>query len=192
MIIGISGEARSGKDTFAAELCLHLNSNQDEQYSIVSIADEIKTRCLYDFNLSEDQLWGNLKDVPDERYEKQMYNNEYFTPREILQNYGNFFRSIDKQFWLKKLFENTNSENIIIADVRLKYEIDYIKDIKKGYHIKLIRENNKMKVSGKNDITETENKEMYRINQLVYNDGSLRKLLKTASLCGDVLLQEIL
>jgi len=63
VIIGVSGEASSGKDT---------TSEHIQQYSFapVAFADPIKRYCREIYNFSIDQLWGpsHMRNEPDHRY----------------------------------------------------------------------------------------------------------------------------
>lgn len=62
IIIGVAGFARSGKDTFGD----HLEANYG--FKKVSFATPIKNVCRDIYDFSEEQLYGKLKEVPDERY----------------------------------------------------------------------------------------------------------------------------
>ena len=75
MIIGISGlsetpdgqkcSIQTGKDEVARIFI------QDLGFVSVSLADELKRFCMRVFDFSEDQLWGDLKAVPDKRYPRE-------------------------------------------------------------------------------------------------------------------------
>jgi hypothetical protein len=66
MIIGISGQAGSGKDTVADFLV------EDFTFCKVALADPIKRFCAEVFNFSEQQLWGpsQYRNEPDTRYHR--------------------------------------------------------------------------------------------------------------------------
>ena len=141
MIIGISGKARSGKDTFAGMLAKALNKQSYPPYVMMAFAHELKTKCQEAFDLSWEQLWGDDKEIPDTRYTKPTATTTgtanlpepiYWTAREIMQNFGAFYRTIDNQFWIKNLFrvaERKEYSNVIVTDVRYINEADYILDI---------------------------------------------------------------
>lgn len=65
MVIGISGQANSGKDTVADMLV------DEHDYMKVSLADPIKTFAQRTFRFTQDQLWGpsSSRNLPDERYD---------------------------------------------------------------------------------------------------------------------------
>jgi len=153
MILGISGKARSGKDTFAEMLQIELNKVSYPPYVMMAFAHELKTRCQAAFDLSYEQLWGDDKEVEDKRYLKTAKDSKlgvvpgppediHWTAREIMQEYGAFYRKIDPEFWIKNLFrvaEDKEYKNIIITDVRYRNEADYI--LNKGYVIRVERDN---------------------------------------------------
>lgn len=61
-IVGVCGFARSGKDTVGGYLI------ENHGFQKISFAKLIKDICRMTFDFSEEQLYGSLKDVPDERY----------------------------------------------------------------------------------------------------------------------------
>lgn len=126
MLFVISGKARVGKDTFGKILKDALGG----QYVTVAYADELKRKCMEDFNLSYDQLYGDLKEVQDKRYKKITRGDKisYWSPREIMQFMGtDCYRNIDNNFWVKSLFkylEKKRLHNVIITDARFPNEIE--------------------------------------------------------------------
>jgi len=148
MIIGISGKARSGKDTFAEMLATELNKGAHPPYVMMAFANELKLRCQAAFDLTWEQLWGDDKEVADARYLRTHVQVDqeplaiYWTSREIMQDYGAFYRTIDNEFWVKNLFkvmEDKEYKNVIITDVRYTNEANYILD-NGGYVIRVERE----------------------------------------------------
>ena len=66
-------------------------------------------------------------------------------PREFLQNMGDTLRGIDQNFLITRLIEDfkvyeTKFDNVIISDVRLPHELEYIKE-NSGYEVITIRVN---------------------------------------------------
>lgn len=143
MIIGISGKARAGKDTLADYLA------QNYGFIKVAFADEIKVKCCIDFKLSYEQLYGSLKETKDHRYDK--------TPREILQAMGQFYRSINVNFWVDKCINKVSlDKNYVITDVRRDNEYYAIKNIN-GKIIRINRDNIlRGYISNSEDISETD------------------------------------
>lgn len=163
MLIGIVGKARAGKDTFAVMLAEELFRLTRQRYILMAYAHALKTKVQTDFDLSHEQLWGNEKEKQDLRYAKQfggLSSNplDYWCPREILQVYGEFYRSIDYDFWTNRLFEiidDREYKNVIITDVRHINEVTPIVE-RKGILIKIIRDVDKAEsIHGDDHISET-------------------------------------
>ncbi len=154
MIIGVRGKARSGKDTFAEFLITEFGL-QGKFFHSVAFADDLKRMCMELFDLEVDQLWGDKKEIEDERYSKVPYMLDqrksdgwwcgsceplpaWWTPREIMQEVGSFFRKIDYDFWVRRLHEVIyGGGNWIITDVRHVNEALYVK--KYGFLINVTR-----------------------------------------------------
>ena len=201
MIIGITGKARSGKDTFAKFFAEALFDVTGRRFILMAYATELKKRVQKDFDLSYDQLWGDDKEVFDKRYIKYdtkpysscLGNPElpggYWTAREILQAYGQFFRTIDYDFWVKALFNTISEnefENVIITDVRHPNEAEPIRN-GGGYIIKVIREN-KDKIHGEEHISETAMDD-YKADFDINNNQELDGLLRRAKDTVDIILE---
>lgn len=153
MFIIISGKARRGKDTFAVILKEELESDSEVYFPLLAFAGIIKDKLKEDFKLSNEQLYGRLKEVPDTRYPKLQFNEidsltqntstiTYWTPRELMQNYGEFFRHIKPTFWVDRLLsycKDNNIDNVIITDARFPNEIDTVKKEHKVVHIRITR-----------------------------------------------------
>jgi len=188
MIIGITGKARSGKDTFAEMLAEQLYELSRKKFVLMAYATELKQRCQRDFNLSWDQLWGDDKEAADHRYPKPLSTNdpedtlEFWTGREILQAYGQFFRTIDYNFWVKALFtsiEDKEYSNVIVTDVRHPNEADPVRE-KGGVVIKVVsRRSNIQAIHGSNHISEIAMDD-YQVDHLVANDFGLTELRSVA------------
>jgi hypothetical protein len=152
MIIGVTGKARSGKDTFAEYLTECLKERHQKNFEHVAFAAQLKSMCQEHFELSDDQLWEsgkNIREIPDKRFIKpppkaiasSTVVEPYWTPREIMQELGGFYRRIDPDFWVKSLnlyLIKYDIKDAIITDVRHINECEYIK-INKGVLIKIVR-----------------------------------------------------
>ena len=128
-IIGISGRARSGKDTAALSL---------SEFGFVrrAFADPLKLAAKAIFCLVSEQLYGNAKDVVDPFWGQ--------TPRAILQQLGTeclrngyapdvWVRSMER--WLAM---NTHGgQKVVIPDVRFPEEPDAI--LRWGGEVWLVR-----------------------------------------------------
>jgi len=189
MIIGVSGKARSGKDTFAKMLSKVLQTKTGKTYILMAYAHELKLRVQKDFDMSYEQLWGDEKEVPDKRYPKPD-GDGFWTPREILQAYGQFFRTIDYDFWVKHLFRiiaDKGYENVLITDARHINEVDAVVD-RNGYHVRVEREN-KDAVHNEQHISETALDGGHRVDFNVINNFTLRELEFAAGEVADFLME---
>jgi len=130
--IGLLGTKGSGKDTLADYL---VNTKGFVKYNF---ANPIKDIAKILFNLSENQLYGDLKERVDERWG--------ISPRIIFQRLGTEFgqsqiyelfpelkiKIKDKEIWLRLFdifLEANKDKNIVVADVRFKHEIEYLKKL---------------------------------------------------------------
>jgi len=185
MIIGISGKARSGKDTFASMLAEELFNLTRIKFVLMAYAHGIKVRIQKDFDLSYEQLWGDDKEIIDTRYRKNIQSGEpeFWSAREIMQAYGEFYRSIYQDFWVKHLFdivEDKGYKNVIITDVRHPNEIRAVSE-RDGYIIKVeSNRDNKPKVYSTNHISETALDDFDKYDFTVENNSGLEVLRQSA------------
>lgn len=192
-IIGVSGKARSGKNTFAEMLAEELHRKTGKVYILMAYADELKKMAQREFDLSWDQLWGEEKEKEDKRYLRQPkyvggvrsdsteFPSPYWTGREIMQQLGGFYRSIDNNFWVKKLFKSIDEkeyENVIITDVRYPNEVDPIVE-RNGLHLRIERPLAD-KIHGLEHASETSLDKPYKVDFSVINQWTLNELRKTA------------
>jgi len=188
-IIGISGHARSGKNTLATFIIEEFEKKYNRKFYEASFANELKHMCKFQFGLNDDQLWGDKKEIEDERFMKAALGGDpeysvYWTPREIMQELGAFYRKIDYGFWIKSLKEFLYNESLkgykdfIITDVRHINEAEFIKG-SKGIIIRINRGTNN-EIHGVNHESETglDNYKSFDIN--VDNNGSLDDLRESS------------
>ena len=182
LLLGITGSAQSGKDTFAEMLAEELKKQTDSCFVLMAYAHELKLRAQKDFDLSYEQLWGAEKEKSDLRYAKcfEGFSSnpaDYWTPREIMQNYGQFYRTIDYEFWVKHLFgiiKQNDYKNVIITDVRYPNEAQPIVN-GNGYIIKMIR-GNKAEIHNQYHSSEISMAKYDKIDFIVGNNGTLDEL----------------
>lgn len=133
-LIGISGLARSGKDTFA-NLLVEESRNT---YQIVHFADKLKeiTAALLSLDINE---------VLSDSFKTTYFPEWSMTGREILQKIGTdcFRNNFDQNVWVKSAFSSLRTKQyghqFIFPDVRFKNEFDIIKE-KGGLCIKIERD----------------------------------------------------
>ena len=173
-IVGFSGKARSGKDTSAAYMC---NKLLEYGYSvnIKAYACKLKQNLMRDFDLSHEQLYGVLKEQDDERYVKA--DGSFWSPREIMQAYGQFIRSISSDYWVNSLFDKLDESKdfLLITDVRQPNEVKSIVD--RGGCVLRIERSDAPKIKSSNHETETalDNTDL-NIDRIIHNDGTLEEL----------------
>lgn len=139
-LIGIIGQKRVGKDTMADYIIKNYN------YTKKSLADPLKDACKSIFLLSNEQLYGDKKEIPDSRW-----NNT--TPRQLLQIVGTqLFRedlnkyipelnNLQNTIWIHNFelwYANNKHNKVVIPDIRFKDEAKMIKD-NGGVLIKITR-----------------------------------------------------
>lgn len=187
MIIAVSGKARSGKDTFSRMLAEELFDLTRVRFVMMAFAHGIKTRTQKDFDLSYEQLWGDEKETIDTRYPKpektEFTQSKFWSGREIMQAYGEFFRSIHPDFWVKDLFDVADEKgykNIIITDVRHGNEVEAVRS-RDGYLIKVESGREDMpKVFSNKHISETALDDFDEYDFTVSNNGGLDVLNQSA------------
>lgn len=125
MIIGVSGLARSGKDTLAEYI---QNKLKDYKVIIMPMAKPLKEGCRYMFGFDDRHLYGELKETYMDEYGK--------SPREIMQLIGTEFgrEMICNDIWVKinyryytELQKKYNNLIFIVPDIRFPDEADYIR-----------------------------------------------------------------
>lgn len=117
-IIGISGKKGSGKDTFAQFLKEELEKQLGKTVKVDSFAANLKQCCAILSGQYSCVFYNqNLKD--------KKANFLSLTNRELMQKFGDLTRSIDKDIWVKSLFNkyiDNPPEYLIISDVRFSNE----------------------------------------------------------------------
>ncbi len=206
MLCGLIGKAMSGKDLFGKMLAESLYEKTGNVYMLMAFAKNLKERVQKDFDLSYDQLWGDQKEVEDKRFLKEKivpkFAGEqsmgagvditcgtireplrvYWTPREILQEYGVFFRTISTGFWADSLFnliEDKEYENVIITDVRFPNEMVGIIE-RGGINIEILREVAGSKINAEH-ISENALGDCDKPDFCIDNNGSLDELKNVAN-----------
>jgi len=124
IIIGLSGKSGAGKDTVADMLVSKWG------FSKFTVATPLKEACRIIFGFSEEQLYGNLRNVVDPRWG--------VTPRRVLQVVGtDLFRvalaaalpEIGDKIWVLVLRNRINecpNNKIVVTDIRYQNELDVL------------------------------------------------------------------
>jgi len=136
MILGISGKARVGKDTLGNFIIQEFKDVHNRSFKHTAFADVLKLMCQEHFSLSTEQLWGDDKEKMTKypKPGKTAFSSnpaDYWTAREIMQDFGSFYRKIDSNFWVNKLFKDMETDQIkdfVITDTRYINEAEIVKE----------------------------------------------------------------
>lgn len=117
MIIGLTGKARSGKDT-AAGIILQLIPSATKY----AFADPLKAGLKAALGLTDEEVYGELKDTVNPLYGK--------TNREMLQTFGTDWGRdmVHKDVWLLAAQRLLPKGIVVISDVRFENEADFIRE----------------------------------------------------------------
>jgi len=138
VLIGLIAPKGSGKTVVANQLCTKYN------FSKHSVADPLKYAMMHIFDLKQEQLWGEQKEVIDTFWG--------ISPRELMQYigtdvfrevFGKKYPHIGTNLWvlsLEKIIQKELAENknIVIDDIRFPNEMDLIKKYN-GHLVKINR-----------------------------------------------------
>ncbi len=174
LLIGLSGKAGSGKST-AGEYLRKVHG-----YHNFAFADALKDTVGTAFGFSEEQLFGDLKEVIDPRWG--------VSPRWCLQWLGTeILRSRFPDIWIRHLrqdildFHSTNGQRpIVVIDVRFRDEAEALKRLG-AVLIRIERANAPPAQGIPNHISEYaldgwEGWRAGRGNPVLHNDGPIEKL----------------
>jgi hypothetical protein len=201
MICGLVSKARCGKDTFGGYLIECFKERHNRDFVQMAFATRLKEMCKEQFGLSDDQLWEsgkNIRETPDKRFiklppEALMFSqaDSYWTPREIMQELGSFYRRIDYNFWVKHLnlyLISNDIKDVIITDVRHVNECEYVK-ANKGVLIKITRDSAD-KIHGMDHESETalDDKPEDYFDIEINNCGTLKDLYVAAEDSSDAII----
>lgn len=188
MIIGVAGKARSGKDQLAKFIKEEFEKKHNRKFYDAAFAFELKNMCKFQFGLSDEQLWGDMKEWADERFPRDKWKHlaggtmTHWTPREIMQEMGSFYRKIDYGFWVKGLEKFLQYEalkghkDFIITDVRHINEAEFIKN-RKGFLIRIERDvENRDQIHGATHESETSLDSYKDFDMYIDNNGDLADL----------------
>lgn len=176
IIIGFTGKKGSGKTTAARFIEKYYN------FPEMTFADGLKQCCKIVFGLTDDQLYGEQKEICDPNWFD-------YTPRMMMQTVGTeLFRKklsevmpeIGEDIWvlslqrkLQKLIQEHGSDTrVVISDVRFQNEVDMIKSMG-GYIIRLYRE-----TPWNSDSHESEAgiNTLHNVDFEIVNNGSINEL----------------
>lgn len=164
MLIGLSGYARSGKDTVAELLCLNYG------YKRVSFADPMR-QALYVLSPKIDNIVRLSEYVDDYGWDVAKQNQEV---RRLLQVFGTEVgrKMFGLDFWIDIALKDLSGDTqVVISDVRFPNEADAI--AKLGGSVWRINRKNHSAVNGHASEHAMDN---YMFSHFIYNDGTLDDL----------------
>lgn len=166
MIIGLSGYARSGKDTVAQVLISEFG------FTRLAFADKIREfLLLINPIISDGHRLGEV--VEDYGWDVAKSRPEV---RRLLQETGVAARELfGPDFWVESAFNSADpNEKIVVTDVRFLNEADYIKEI--GGHVWRVNRDSVGAVNGHISEHDLDN---YEFDLVVQNNSSLDDLSRS-------------
>ena len=162
-LIGITGRARSGKDTIAKYLWTRY------EFTRIALADPLKLAAQQAFGLTQAQLGDELKDVVIPYWG--------IAPRQMYQQIGDSFKEkFGEDFWIKRwrlsygMFMDT--DHVVVPDVRFDNEVNEIRSLN-GVLIRVVRGTGLEGVAGQH---KSEAGITLPVNYTIDNRGSLADL----------------
>ncbi len=169
-VLMLGHRARSGKDTLA-DLIMHYNSYFSQK---LAFADKLKSVVKDLYGLTDEHVYGSLKETPLDQYPG-------YTPRMILQKFGQDQRAINPNIWADYVFrqiENSDKEINIITDLRFPNEHEVAlkwahkdPDNRHVFAIRIVRPDLPA-ISGSDDISETALDKYDRWDYTILNNSS--------------------
>jgi hypothetical protein len=171
MLIGLSGKASAGKDTFAFYL------QQLFGFTRAAFADPLKAAAAEVFGLSRDQLYDPvLKSIPDQYWQR--------TPRELLQQMGVGMReAIDRDVWVMATLRKLQALPLaywVVTDVRFPNEAIAIRH-QGGYVVRIERPGAGLEGEAGQHESETALDNWELFDAVVQNDGDVLALESKAA-----------
>jgi hypothetical protein len=171
MIIGLSGYARSGKDTVANILV------EKHGYKRIAFADPIR-KLLYEMDPLVPQVYKDsiinyrLQDLVDS-YGWDKVKVDYPEVRRLLQELGVGARKLfGDTFWINEaLFDVAPQDKVVVSDVRFENEAKWIQDFK-GQIWRIKRVGN---VAVNEHVSESQ-LDGYPVDQIFVNNGTIEDL----------------
>lgn len=164
MLIGLSGYARSGKDTAAELLCLNYafkrHSFADPMRDAIYKLNPLVDGTIRIADLVDEHGWDVAKSKDEARRLLQVFGTE--VGREMF----------GQNFWIDQAFKQIDpAANVVIADVRFPNEADAIKQ--RGGHVIRINRHNLSAINSHKSEHAMDN---YMFDHVIYNDGTLDDL----------------
>jgi hypothetical protein len=169
MIIGLSGYARSGKDTVAGMLMgIH-------GYERVAFADKIRT-LLFEMDpiIMHGDMWFRLQDIVESKGWEEA-KTEYPEIRRLLQDLGVGGRQLlEDSVWINAALNRFDAaDKVVVTDVRFKNEAACIKEL--GGQVWRI---NRINVGPANDHISEVDLDDWNFDGIITNNSDMPNLIK--------------
>ena len=170
MLIGLLAKKHRGKDTFADRCC------DLYDFKKKTFAGPLKEVCRILFMFNDTQLYGEEKEIVDDRWNISPRKAFQFIGTDLVRNQmWGLIDGIENNFWLKRMEMECKGEgNVVFSDVRFQNEVDFIHKLG-GIVIKIERD-----VEGEEDLHESELAidNIKNFDMLCKNDGTLDEYFK--------------
>jgi hypothetical protein len=169
----LCGKRRVGKDTLADMLVAK------HGYEKMHVAKPLKDATKQLFSLTDEQLYGEAKDVVDEHWN--------VTPRRLMQVFGTDLMQhalsqalpdVGRTFWITRLANEIRQKagkSIVVADVRFQHEIDTLRRAFDD-RMTVIMLQRSQPASSSEDAHESEDTDRLAVDMKIHNDGDRDQL----------------
>lgn len=126
-IIGVTGQKFNGKDTVADYLVAN------HGYTKVSLAAPLKQMCKILFGFNDAQLYGDLKEVVDPRWDITPRRAMQFVGTEMVRNtIDGLLPGVGEDFWVAVLVDQIRQkpdaeQRFVISDIRFENELSRLR-----------------------------------------------------------------
>jgi predicted kinase len=164
-LIALCGRSGAGKDVVASRLV------EVHGFRRIAVADHLKEVMKVAFNVSNDQLWGEGRNVVDDRWG--------LTPRAMYQQLGDALRNIHPesllQGWTRQVREAlATGAGVVVPDVRMPAEAEVVRGLR-GSMWRVLRKGTRLEGAASGHITETAS-EGFVVDVQIDNDASIDAL----------------
>jgi len=172
IVIGIAGLARAGKDTVGQDVVLEGVTDGWARWNKTEFADPLKRSLMLIYDLTYEQMYGDLKEVVDPRWG--------LSPRVIAQRFGTeVARQIHTETWIywtqRRIVANA-ALSWVVSDLRFVNEAEMIRhDL--GGQVWWVDRPDAGAGTGQGHVSENSlHPENYPFDDMIANDGSLAEL----------------
>jgi hypothetical protein len=170
----LCGKRRVGKDTLADMLVAK------HGYEKMHVAKPLKDATKQLFSLTDEQLYGDEKDVVDEHWN--------VTPRKLMQVFGTDLMQhalsqalpdVGRTFWITRLaneIRHKAGKSIVVADVRFQHEIDTLRQAFRDRTTVIMLRRSQITNASSEDAHESEDTDGLEVDMKIHNDGDREQL----------------